>query len=173
MKESSLKPGILGNIETVDLMREVAHDRKGHPIVRQLALSIVHALKIPSMNHLAEARAIGQFVQQKVRYVKDAEGIEQIHDPILLIDQINRGIAQADCDDQTLLIATLLLSIGIKPKFRCVRYKARSGGYNHIYLVVYEKDRDTPKQRLVIDPIIEDQPIGFEVPHESGKEYDV
>lgn len=169
--EEKLPAGKAGNIQTLNLMRRVAHQRKGHPLVRRLALAILEQRQIPSHYHLEEARAIGQFVQSRVRYVKDGYGVEQLHDPLLMIDQIERGIATGDCDDMTLLAATLMMSIGIVPMFRCVRYNTRFGHYNHIYLVVYEKNGPSKKMRLVIDPIVKDKPIGYEVPHLSGREY--
>lgn len=118
-----------------------------------------------------EAKVIGEFIQQKVRYVKDPYGIEQLHDPVMMIEHITRGTATGDCDDMTLLTATLLMSIGIVPKFRCVRYQTKTGHFNHIYLVVYEGRGFGKKQRLAIDCIIKDKPIGYEVPHMSGRDY--
>lgn len=158
-------------MRTLDVMRRVAHQRKGHPTVRRLALAILEQSGLPSHYHLSEAKAIGAFVQSRVRYVKDGYGVEQLHDPLLMIDQIERGIAQGDCDDMTLLAATLMMSVGIVPMFRCVRYRARFGHYNHIYLVVYESDGAGPKKRLAVDTIVKNKPIGFEVPHVSGRDY--
>lgn len=173
MSDERLPDGKAGNLETLDKMRWVAHERKGHPLVRRLALAILESKNIPSHNHLDEAALIGTFVQKKVRYVKDAYGIEQLHDPVMMIEQIIEGRATGDCDDMTLLCATLLMSIGIVPKFRCVRYKTMMGNFNHIYLVVYEKNGAGPKRRLVIDCIVKDKPIGFEVPHASGTEFNI
>ena len=170
--ETKLPHGKWGNIRTVQVMKRVAHERKGHPLVRRLALAIIQERGINSHQYLSEARAIGEYVQSRMRYVKDPVGIEQLHDPLTMIEQISRGIGAGDCDDMSLLIATLLLSIGIRPYFRCVRYRTRWGHYNHIYVVVYEKNLPQKKDsRLVLDAIIKDKPIGFEVPHMSGKEY--
>jgi hypothetical protein len=168
-----LRSGWQGNLDTVEIMRRVAHKRKSHPLVRELALKILIHAKIPSHDYIGEAVAIGKFVKDKVRYVRDISGVEQLHDPITMIDQIRRGVAQGDCDDMSLLVATLLLSIGHRPKFRIVRYKGLSGSYQHIYVVVYEKNKRQDIKRIVIDAIIKDKPIGFEVKHESGREITV
>lgn len=151
-------------------MRRVAHQRKGHPIVRELALSILHHKNIDSHNYASEALAIGQYVLNKVRYVRDVAGMEQLHDPLTLIDQLQRGTAQGDCDDMSLLVATLLLSVGHKPRFRIVRYRGQSGPYQHIYVVVYEKNRGQNVKRIVLDAILKNKPIGTEVRHSDGKE---
>lgn len=166
-----LPNGINGNIKTIEKMREVAHSRKGHPKVRQLALQILLHYRVKSHHYLDESRAIGDYVQKHIRYVRDPLGIEQLHDPVMIIDQIERGVAQGDCDDMALLITTLLMSIGHKPNYRCVRYRTRSGHFNHIYVVDYDNNMKSARKRIVLDAIIKDKPIGYEVKHKSGKEY--
>ena len=47
------------------------------------------------------------------------------------------------------------------------------GNYNHIYVVVYERNPYKEIQRVVLDCILKDKPIGTEVPHASGKEFEV
>ena len=149
-------------------MRGVAHSRKGHPKIRALAHSIVN--HISSHDFARESEAIGEYVRRNIRYVRDANGIEQLTDPITLIDQVQSGIAQGDCDDMALLVATLLLAIGHRPYFKVVRYKEKSGGFEHIYVVDYDRNGSQARQRVVLDAILKHKPIGYEVPHGSGKE---
>lgn len=173
VKETTLSGGVKGNLETVEIMKEVARERAGHPQVRGLAIAILNYYQTKSHFFADESVAIGQYVQDKVRYVKDANGIEQLHDPLTIIDQIQRGVARADCDDMALLIAALLLSIGHSPKFSIIRYNSFSGNYNHIYVVDYAKNGPAGPYRVVLDAIIKNHPIGFEVPHKSKKEIDI
>lgn len=168
VSSKTLSQGRKGNLETVQLMQRVAHERAGHPVVRSLALSITS--RLPSNAYADEAKAIGKFVQENVRYIRDAIGYEQVQDPLMMIEHIMESRAQGDCDDMAILTATLLLSIGHTPFYRLVRYKSIWGPYNHIYVVDYEKNGRNPKQRIVIDPIIKDEVIGYEVPHKNGKE---
>lgn len=172
VRETTLSGGLQGNMQTLEVMIKEAHRRAGHPIVRDLALRILNQANTQDHFYADESKAIGQYVQRYVRYVKDPTGIEQLHDPLTLIEQMSRGVARGDCDDMALLTATLLLSIGHTPKFRTVRYNGNSGPYNHIYVVDYAKNKDK-KYRVVIDCIVKDKPIGFEVPHKSGDEYNI
>lgn len=178
-QNSTVGDGIVGNIDTIQIMRKMAREGSKNPLVRRLATNILHHDNIPSHHYLEEARAIGRFVQKHIRYVKDIAGVETLHSPDMLIRMMSdAGYAAADCDDMALLIASMLLSIGIVPKFRAVRYRTTSGPYNHIYVVVYENNiTDTmapsPTKRLVLDAIIKDRPIGFEIGHASGDEFDV
>jgi hypothetical protein len=168
-----LGEGIQGNYDTVQIMREIAHARKGDPTVRMLAESIMLSQGVGSMDYAHEAKAIGEYVRQKMRYSRDPNGIEQVQDPLLMIDKITRGVAQGDCDDMALLIVTLLLSIGHDPYFRIVKYKPFQPFFSHIYVVDYEKDHGQADERIVLDAILKTYPIGTEVPHASGEEIQV
>lgn len=169
----TLGAGVQGNLQTVEIMRRVARQRMTHPLVRQLALHILNEAGTDSHFYADESKAIGDYVKTHVKYVKDPHGVEQLHDPILMIEKLFQGKARGDCDDMSLLIATLLLSIGHQPYFKMVRYKSSSGPYQHIYVVDYTRNGRTPKKRIVLDAIMKDKPIGFEVPHVSGDEIPV
>ena len=167
--------GKKGNLETVDIMQRMARSRAGHPEIREMALDILDGYNTDSHDYINEAKAIGHFVQQKVKYVRDVNGIEQLHDPLLMVQMIRNGATvRGDCDDMALLVATLLLAIGHNPKVRMVRYRTRKGPFDHIYVVVHEKNHNSKKRyRLVIDPIVKNKPIGFEVKHMSGEERNI
>jgi hypothetical protein len=156
--------GVQASFDVVHFLAKIAKERGRHPAVRNLALNIVK--DIPDFKFLDEARAIGQWVQKNIRYVRDIAGAETIHDPVTLIDQYSRnGIAQADCDDMALLVASLLISIGVRPYYKIVKYSPY-GGFQHIYTVVKERNKGEPDAKeLVIDAIVKDKPIGFEVRH--------
>jgi len=174
VKNTKLASGINGNIETIKIMQRVARARASHPLVRQLALNILLDYDVLSQHYINEALAIGNFVKEKVRYVRDIQGVETLHDPLTLIDQIKRGVAQGDCDDISLLIATLLLSIGHSPFYKAVKYKKGIKTYQHIYVVVFERNPGQKKKReIVLDGILKIKPIGSEVPHAVGKLYKV
>jgi transglutaminase-like putative cysteine protease len=121
VKNFVVADGKQGNLETVEIMRRVARQRASHPLVRELALKILLVAGVPSQYYKNEALAIGRYVKEKVRYVRDIHSVETLTDPVTLIDMLMRGEAQGDCDDISLLIATLLLSIGHQPYFRVVR----------------------------------------------------
>lgn len=168
---TSVSNGAAGNYDTVQIMKRVARERSRHPLVRELALHILRMAGVESQNYLDEARAIGQYVQKKVRYVRDIRDVETLHDPLTLIDQLRRNEAQGDCDDMSLLIASLLLSIGHSPKFRIIKYSPHSHGFSHIYVVDYERNHgERNKRRIVLDAIMKRKPIGFEVKHAVGEE---
>lgn len=170
----ALPDGLAGNIATIDFMRKVAREKAHHPKVREFATKILAANQIPSHAYKSEALAIGGFVKARMRYVRDPRDAEMLQDPVMLIDKLEKqGMASGDCDDMSLLIATLLLSIGGDPLFRAVRYREKSGNYNHIYIVTYDLNYPGQRERIVLDAILKDKPIGSEINHASGDEFEI
>lgn len=166
--------GKKGNYQTVNAMKTVARKYSGHPLIRKLAVNILNHYDVKSHNHVDEAKAIGEYIQKNVRYVKDPNGIEYLTEPSLMIKEMQKGESRGDCDDMACLIATLLLSVGIQPYYAIVRYKGKTGGYNHIYVTVYETNyREKERTRVVLDAIVKDKRMGYEVPHDKKKEIKV
>lgn len=170
---SELPDADRGNYQTVKIMQKKARELCSHPAVRNLALKILEQNHLGSHNFLDEARALAEFVQREVRYVRDIHNVEQLHDPLYMIARLKEGTAQGDCDDMSLLLATLLLSVGHQPFFAIVRYREKSGPFNHIYVVEYDKNWGGRRSRLVMDTILKDRAIGAEVPHVSRVEIPV
>jgi hypothetical protein len=168
-KKVQLSKGERANFETLEMMKRVARNRSRHPLVRELALNILLAHKIKPNHYKDEAMAIARYVKAKVRYVRDIHGVETLYDPLTLIDKIKRGVAQADCDDYSTLIATLLLSIGHQPFFKIVKYEHGSGPWNHVYVVVFEKNPGEKRKPIVLDGILRTRKIGSEVKHLNSK----
>lgn len=164
--------GLQGNVDTIQLMRAVANTYRDNPLVRDLALNVIHCANVPDHKFVTEAEEIGKYVQAHVRYARDPYGTEMLQDPLFLIGRIGEGRAYGDCDDQALLVGTLLLALGIDPFWRAVKYRSYWGPFDHIYTVVYDKDLGRPEERLAIDTITS-KPIGFEVRHKYGEEYRV
>lgn len=173
VSESDVGDGIDGNIDTIEAMKKVARLRAGDPLIRKLATNILQSYQIQSHFFLDEALAIGDYVKSRVRYVRDPDNIEHLQDPLKMVRDIQSGTAQGDCDDMSLLTATLLLSVGHQPLFRAVRYDQAMGNYNHIYVIEYDKNADGPEMRVVLDCILKNREIGSEVKHINGDDYPV
>lgn len=65
-------------------------------------------------------------MRDSVRYVKDIRGVETLHTAERILEQ-----RQGDCDDKTVLAASLLESIGHKTRLVAVGFGKR--GYCHVY----------------------------------------
>lgn len=170
---SNVPDGYQGNVATVKMMIRIAREKSGNNVVRQLAIKILNDAQTESHNHLDEAVAIGKWVRDNVKYMKDPHGLELLQDPLLMIEKAEKGEARGDCDDMSLLIATLLLAVGIKPYFKVVRWKEKRGNFNHIYIMVFEKNFRQNANWIALDAIIKDRPIGTELDSMSSELYEV
>lgn len=172
----SLRDGNAGNLDTASEMIRIARERYSHPKVRELSKGILSLYKTKPQNFYDECIAIGEWTQKMLSYLKDPLGLETIQDPVMLIDQLEkRGEAYGDCDDMALFIITLLLSIGHQPYLVLARYPSYNSGFQHIYVCVYQKnyrEQGNPR-RLVLDAIVTDKKIGYEVPSSYTKEIKV
>ncbi len=105
-----LSPGKAGTVQTLKLMRRLVRKGKRDLVLRRLALKLTRRLS--QKNWLHEVHALHKFVQFNIRYVKDIRGIETLHTPARTLEQ-----GQGDCDDKSVLLATLLESLGHPTRF--------------------------------------------------------
>jgi transglutaminase-like putative cysteine protease len=90
---------------TLREMARIVREWRTHPEIIGLARDIVADVR--NKDYYAEAAALHEYVQSNIRYVKDVEGAETIQTPLVTLAQ-----AAGDCDDQAILLATLLNAIG-------------------------------------------------------------
>lgn len=93
--------------------------------VRQTALSLVAGLDQKAW--IDEAKAIHAFVRDKIRYVRDIRGVETLQIPEKTLE-----FGQGDCDDKSVLVASLLEAIGHPTRF--VAIAANPDSYYHVFV---------------------------------------
>lgn len=98
-----------------------------------------------------EARRLHAFVRDRIRYVRDTDGVELLHDPATVL-QVGAG----DCDDKAILLASLLGSIGHPTRFIAVAFEP--GRFSHVWL------QDFLNGRWVDLETTEPLPFGVSVP---------
>jgi len=143
--------GAAGTRKTLRLMRGMITRAKRDFDFRRLALDIVRDL--PPKNWKAEARAIQEWVKQNVRYVRDIQGIETLHSPQKILEY-----RQGDCDDQAMLVATLLESIGFSTRLHAIGF--RPGSYSHVFADVQLAPGKNALPRWFSVETTEDWPLG-------------
>lgn len=93
-----------------------------------------------------------------------AQQISYIHDPGGSFDAIHSAretIAKGygDCDDLSVLLATLLALLGFTPAFVLAQYDESTNGFDHIYVQV-----ETSRGSIALDPTTRKHGIGWENP---------
>ena len=107
---AAIPDGPDGIAATLRLMAQIVREWRTHPEVITLARQIV--AHVPGKDYYGEASALFDYVQGSVRYVRDVDGVETIQTPLVTLSQ-----AAGDCDDQAVLLATLLSAIGHPARF--------------------------------------------------------
>lgn len=102
-------PGLAGVMHTLRAMRSLVDAGRVMPIIRQQAVALTAYL--PQKDYISEIRAIFDYVCDEIRYVRDVFGVETLHSPDVIL-----RLKSGDCDDKSVLLASMLESIG----HRCV-----------------------------------------------------
>lgn len=119
---------------TLSLMKDAIVQSSKNPTVRDWATRIIADVR--PKDQWGEAEAIYHFVQNHSHYVKDPTGTEMLQSPLVAFDNWNRSIMwPADCDDYSILILSLLRSIGYKVGLRAASYTPNKM-LTHVYGMV-------------------------------------
>lgn len=117
--------GVSGTFSTLKLMWLLVRKGKTSLPVRQLALSLIADLK--QKDFVGEIERLHRYVRDEIRYVKDINGVETLHDTDHIL-----AYKQGDCDDKSILLASLLESIGHPARLKAIGYAP--GQYCHVYV---------------------------------------
>lgn len=144
--------GVGGVKATLQAMRQLAEAGKSSPVIRQLALSLVQW--IPEKDERAEVAALHRYVRDNIRYTRDIYGLETLHTPERLLE-----LKQGDCDDKSILLASLLMSIGYPAEFYVLSYSGEI--FDHVIVrtelpaagdVIYLETTEYVDPGVVIEP---------------------
>lgn len=113
------------------LVRESVQDGQ----MRKIALEATK--NCPERDGMCEAQAIYQYVKARVRYTGDVAPIAMEDGAVEGIDLYQSArrtleFGGGDCDDQSILVATLLALNGITPRLRVMKER-RGDDWSHIY----------------------------------------
>jgi len=122
----ALADGMRGIEQTLGTMRQLVNEFRTNLDIRQTATATIFLT--PEKNQLAEANALFELVRDGIRYTRDINGVETISTPLMTL-QGRLG----DCDDQVVLLATLLESVGYPTRFVVAGYNY-PGELEHVYL---------------------------------------
>lgn len=108
--------------------------------VRQKAIDILLEKGVRPKDYLGEIKALFEWVQQNVRYTKDAFRVEMLHSPRRMLE-----LRAGDCDDMSILLGAMLEAIGHPVRLVIVGPALlRPNLFTHVYLEVYLKGRWIP-----------------------------
>lgn len=137
---SGIPKGYLGTRKTLDHIQRLVRQGAKDFYVRQKAIDILLERSIQPKDYLGEIKALFEWVQGSVRYTRDTYRVEVLHTARRMLE-----LRAGDCDDMTILLGSMLESIGhpirlviMGPDPRRPRF------FSHIYLEVNYKGRWIP-----------------------------
>lgn len=132
----SLGFGAIVTPNTMEKMKQIINASIRQFYVRQWAEKIIGFEE----DDYSRAEAIFNFVVSHSRYIPDPVPFELLKTSIVSLQLIEVGSSPAiDCDDATILIGSLVESIGIPYALRAVALD--NGEYSHVYGLCKIKDR--------------------------------
>lgn len=134
-------------------MRQIVREAIIDPAqrIRELALQI-----IPSSAWVDQIRAIQQWVQSHVRYVRDPPDQELVQTP-----QKTLEYRAGDCDDQSVLVCALLTAIG--HPCRLIAFGFNGGELSHVV------SQTLIGTQWVTVETIQARPLGWEPPNITSR----
>ncbi len=121
----SIPHGPEGVYVTLRVMRSMVRQGKQNIALRKKALDLTRGLD--QKDWLGEVKRLHRFVRDNIRYIRDIQGIETVATPETTLE-----LGQGDCDDKSVLLATLLATIGHPTRFVAVGFRPRH--YAHVYV---------------------------------------
>jgi len=129
--------GRAGALPTARLIAQLARDGSKDFYVRQKAIDIFRQYRVRPKDRLGEVQALFEWVRRHVRYTRDIWQVETLHTARRMIE-----LRAGDCDDMSILLASLLLSTGHPVRLVLAGYHpARPHAYSHIYPEVNVRGR--------------------------------
>jgi hypothetical protein len=145
-----LMGGDPGVAQTIDQMRNLVDEALRDPSILRQAKDIVS--NVPAFDDYSEAQALYNWVRQNIRFTKDPVNKETLYPPSELL-QIRSG----DCDDISMLLATLLMAIGYPARLMTVA--ANGDDFSHVYV-----EGQINGQWIPLDPARSDSQFGVAPP---------
>lgn len=117
--------GSAGTRQTLRYMASFVKQYRKNPEIRALGEQIINP--VPAKDALGEVRAIFNFVHENIRYTQDIHNVETLKTPDATLYS-----KHGDCDDQAVLVATLLETVGYQARFVAIGMNA-PGVFEHVY----------------------------------------
>lgn len=153
--------GDRGTKATLERMRKITIDSLKDPkhgaFLRGLAIKITLEAGCKTKQFLCEAKALGDWVRDNVKWIRDTRGFETLQYPYRTL-----AFGAGDCDDLSTLLAALTTSIGIATRFKAIAANPmRKDQYSHVYL---EMDPTGQGKWIPADPTVKSAAFGWESP---------
>lgn len=103
-------------------MRGLVNVSLTDPLVVNTAKEVV--AYCPPGDRECQAMAIGRWLGERFRFVRDPLGVELLHEPRYMLQVVGqRAVFSGDCDDAAILGAALAKAVGLRSRFRAIGFQ--------------------------------------------------
>src|SRR5215469_16967158 len=146
--------GYAGTRKTVGYIVHLVKEGAKDFCVRQKAINILIENAVRPKDYMGEIEALFEWVKNNVRYTRDIYRVELLHTARRMLE-----LRAGDCDDMTILLGAMLVSIGHPVRLALAGFRPKKPySYSHIYPEVNVKGK-----WIALDPTM-DCPIGWAPP---------
>lgn len=143
--------GVAGVRETLRSMVRLTKEGRRDVGVIQLARQLT--LSLPARDYRGQIHRLFHWVKQHIRYVNDPREVETISTAAATLK-----MACGDCDDMSVLLASLLEALGHPTRFAA--YGFGNGPYSHVLV----ETRLGESLWLSLDPTVASSTVGWKPP---------
>lgn len=141
--------GNQGTLETARIISRMICEGAKDFYVRQKAIEIFRAFRIPAKDRWGEVRSLFEWVRRNIRYTRDIFRVELLHTPRRMLE-----LRAGDCDDMSILLGSMLVSTGHPVRLVLVGFRPdKPHLYSHIYPEVNVRGRWIPIDATMPRPI--------------------
>lgn len=153
--------GDRGTKATLEKMREIViaslKDKKHGAFLRGLAIKITLDAGCKTKEFKCEAKSIFEWVRDQIKWIRDTRGFETLQYPYRTL-----AFGAGDCDDLSILLAALSISVGIPTSFKAIAANPmRKDQYSHVYVIMDPMGQD---KWIPADPTVKSAAFGWESP---------
>ena len=143
---------ILGIEDRLQRMKRMTEEGRISPRIRQLVGRLVR--DCPERDQECELRAIHDYIAAQTRFLDDIRDLELFQQP-----EITLEFGAGDCDDLSILAASMLESAGFKTQLVAVGHE----DYEHVFVRTQSpKPPAKPEQTVAFDLSLPDKEFGFD-----------
>lgn len=148
------------NEDRIKLIADLIEEGSQSPIIRETAIRIVQSYGVKEKDKLGEVKAIFDWVKKNIRYIGDVRDRDSYHTAERIL-----SLRAGDCDDFTILICSLLGSIGYECGLRIVS-NSPFRDFHHIYALINVNGKWIP-----LDGTEKHLPFGKEPDYVKKRDY--
>lgn len=150
--------------EKVKVLGDLVEEGSQSPYIREFTLRLLNAKGVKSYDYMGEIKAIFEWVRDNITYRRHV----LCRDSFTTAERTLK-LRSGDCDMVTVLLNSMLMSVGIPAGFRIVASR-RDIPFHHIYSIAGVPPNN-PKRWIPLDPTIKHFKVGQEVKYAKKRDF--